>query len=152
MSEQTGVSVAAMDALIKEMFELQGEIEQREAAITELNKKLAGMKAKGTEWLKELGRKNYKTDHGMLTIEEHWRFSLPVDFEAKKAMFSHFKKLGGEDLLYRFATVNSNSYNAFCKAEWTEAQQRGEGMEYRGPGGTEPKLHETVKMLKGKKA
>lgn len=144
------VSVKVLDDLVEKIFKLKAEIEERNAATTELNKELMSLQSQAVGYLKELDRKSYKTAAGQITRKEMWRFSLPATLAEKKAMFKYFKDSGGEDLLYRMATVNSNSYNAFCKAEFEQAQERGDGMEYRGPGGTEAKLHETVELRKGK--
>lgn len=148
MSNSEDVSVQAMDTLIDEMFSLRARAELLEAQASEINKELMRKQADGVEKLKALGRKSYKSASGMLQIVEQWRFNLPQTLEDKEAAFKHFKEKGGKELLYKYATINSNSYNAYCKAEWEEAKARGEGMEFKGPGGSEPKLHEIIKMVK----
>lgn len=142
------VSVAEMDKLVDAMFALRLEIDEQEAKTTELNKKLSAMQMEATEKMKELGRKSYASSKGTLSIKETWRFPLPQALEDKEAMFSYFKEKGGKELLYRLATVNSNSYSAFCKEEWETAKNEGRGMEYKGPGGSEARLFETVAMIK----
>lgn len=148
MEESSEVSVAAMDALLKDMFELKSEIDEKTAVITELNKKLNSMQFKAAENLKALDRTSYKSNFGSVSLRKAWRFNLPQGLEEKKAAFNHFKELGGEELLYQYATINSNSYSSFCNQEWEEWKKRGEGMDYRSPHGTEATLSETVTMRK----
>lgn len=148
MTESSEVSVAAMDALMKEMFELKEAIEEQTLLVTDMNKKLMSMQMKAAENLKALGRDSYKAEYGTLSLRKMWRFNLPQSLEEKKAAFTHFKKTGGEELLYQYATINSNSYSSYCNTEWEEARKKGEGMEYRSPHGTEANLTETVVMRK----
>lgn len=151
MSEgEEQVSVAEMDRILEKMFALDAEIDQQKLKTSELNKQLAQLEQEAVEKLKALGRKTYQSPHGSLQRRQMWRFNLPQGDDAKRAMFKHFEDVGGESLFLKLASVNSNSYSAYCKAEWEEAKARGEGMDYRGPGGTEPMLHETVAMVKKK--
>lgn len=145
MSEE--VSVAQMDSLIETMMKLRFEIEKQEDVLGDLNKQMSKLQAEATEKLKALGRKSYASPLGMVSIRETWRFNLPTNHADKKAMFTFFKEKG-EEVLYDFATVNSNKYSAFCNAEWEIAKVEGHGMEYRGPGGSEPKLFETTVLKK----
>lgn len=143
------VSVAEMDRLLERMFVLDAAIDQQKLKTSDLNKQLATLEAEAVEKMKALGRKTYQSPHGSLQRRQMWRFSLPQGEDAKREMFKHFQDQG-ESVFLKFATVNSNSYSAYCKAAWEEAQSQGNGMEYKGPGGTEPKLHETVAMVKKK--
>ncbi len=142
------VSVAAMDRLMEDMFTLRAEIDAKGEALTELNKKLMSMQGKAAESLKALGRDSYKSAHGTVSLRKMWRFNLPQSLEEKKKAFQHFKEIGGEELLYKYATINSNSYSSYCNTEWEEWKARGDGMEYRSPHGTEANLSETVTMRK----
>lgn len=146
--EGEDVSVAAMDALMKEMFDLRADIDEKAAAMTELQKKLTALQFKAAENLKALERTSYSTEHGTVSLRKMWRFNLPQGLEEKKKAFQYLKKQGGEELLYQYVTMNSNSYSSFCNTEWEEAKKKGEGMEYRSPHGTEASLSETVVMRK----
>jgi len=148
MSDTGEVTVQSMDELVAKAFAKRAEIEKRKEELTALNKELNNMQAEIVGKLRALGRENYKTEQGTVSIVENWRFNLPQDTEAKKAMFKHFRAKGGDEMLFRYATVNSQAYNAFCLAEWDEAKERGEGVEYRAPGGSAPQLFETIAMRK----
>ena len=139
------VSVQEMDAMVKELFELRAEIEAKESVIKELNKTLAKKQGEFTACLKALGRENYKSDHGTVSVVQKWRVSVPQTEEAKQAFFAHLKERG---VLWQYATVNSNSLNSLFMADWEAAQERGEGMEFKMPGVSEPKLFETISMRK----
>lgn len=139
------VTVEQMDLLIDKMVELKSRIELKASELSELNKQMTTLEMEGTEKLKALGRKSYASGKGTLGIREMWRFNLPKDIDNKRAMFTYFKEKG-EAVLYDYATVNANKYSAFCKEEWELAKKEGRGMEYRGPGGSEPILFETTSL------
>lgn len=142
------VSVQAMDDLVEKMFLLRADIEERKSALTELNKELARLQAKAVENLKALDRSSYSSSKGSVGITKSWRFNLPQTHAEKAAAFKHFKDKGGAELLYDFATINSNKYSSYCNTEWELAKEKGDGMEYRAPHGGEATLFETVTMRK----
>lgn len=142
---QDAMTIQDMDTLVKKMFELRAQIEERDSITSEMNKELAAMQAKAVTALKALERDSYKSEAGTVSIVHKWRVSVPATDEAKKELFYYMKEKG---LLYRYATVNSNSLNSFFMAEWEAAQGRGEGMDFKMPGIADPKLHETVAMRK----
>jgi hypothetical protein len=141
------MTVAELDKLVSDMFSLKNEIELEEEKISEKRKKLEGMKAQCVLALKEHGRDNYKTPAGTIGITEKWSVNLPQTMDDKKALFNHFKEKGPE-ILWRYATVNSNALNSYFLAEWEAAKERGEGMGFTLPGLQEPKLFETLSMRK----
>lgn len=141
------MTVAELDQLVLEAFTLKAEIEVDEEKVSEKRKKLEGMKAQCVLALEEHGRDNYKTPAGTIGTTEKWSVNLPQSQEDKKALFTHFKSKG-EEVLWKYATVNSNSLNSYFLAEWEAAKERGDGMGFTLPGLQEPKLFKTLSMRK----
>lgn len=144
-SENTPVTVQELDALVKTIFETRIKIEEQEKVVSELNKELANLKAKGVAYLKELGRDSYKTEYGTISILERWRVGLPQTDADKAALLAHLKERGIFD---KYVTVNANSLNSLYMADWEDAKERGEGMTFGMPGIGEPKLFEDLGMRK----
>lgn len=141
------MTLAEMDKLLADMFSLKLEIEADEEKVSEKRKKLEGMKAQSVLAMKEHDRTSYKSDVGTISITEKWSVNVPQTPEDKKALFNHFKEKG-QEVLWKYATVNSNSLNSYFLAEWEAAKERGEGMGFTLPGLQEPKLFETLSMRK----
>lgn len=145
--EAKTLTVDDLDNFVKQIKDKKDEIAQVEAQSTALNKELATLNAKASATLKELNRDNYRSPHGMITMQRKWSVSLPKTDKDKLALFEYFKEKG---IYEKYATVNSNALNSLYLSEWEEAKKEGRGMEFTMPGLEAPKLHETVKFLKGK--
>lgn len=139
------VTVADLDDLVKTIFEQRVKIEESEKVTSELNKELALLKAKAVNYLKELGRENFKSPFGTISVNQKWRVSLPQTDEDKAALFNWLR---GQGLFDKYATVNSQSLNSLYLAEWDAAKARGEGMTFSMPGIGEPKLFEDLGVRK----
>ena len=138
---RASVTVQELDNLIAEIAKLREVTDTKKTELSQLNKELESMEFKAVAYLKELGRKSYKTDNGMITRVEKWRVNIPATPEAKNALFNYFKE---RDLFDKYATVNSNSLNSYFMEEWENAKQRGEGMDFNIPGVDAPKLTEII--------
>jgi hypothetical protein len=142
MENQTAsVTVADLDALVRQIFDQKLLIEEAEAGVTVLNKELARLEEKAVVCLEELERDNYKTEFGTIYINEKWRVNMPQTDEDKQALFGFLREKGIFD---KYATVNSNSLNSLYMAEWEAAIEDGKGMEFSMPGIGAPKLHKAL--------
>jgi hypothetical protein len=140
-TETASVTVAELDDLVRQIFDKRLVIEEAEAVVSGHNKELAKLEEKAVVYLKELGRDNYRTEWGTVSILEKWRVNLPQTDEDKQAFFQYLREKG---LFDRLATVNSNSLNSLYMAEWAAAQEEGKGMEFSIPGIGAPKLFEAL--------
>ncbi len=138
---RTPVTVQELDALIAEIAAKREVVDEKKTELSTLNKELESLEFKAVNYLKELGRKSYKTEDGMITRVEKWRVNIPTTPEAKNAMFEYFK---ARELFDKYATVNSNSLNSYYMEEWDAAKQRGEGMDFNIPGIEPAKLTEII--------
>lgn len=133
MSEEskTPVSVADLDALVKEIVTVRKKSREMTATLAAVNVELEGKKSKLASYLRELGRKSYKTEFGNFTLVEKWRVKLPQTAEDKQKLFAWLTEQGLYDA---YATVNSNALNSLYLEEWEIAKKEGRGMEFEIPG------------------
>ena len=153
MSEapKTSMTFEEIDELLQKMYDLDAEIEADKEVMKEKNKRLAKLQEIGLAALKELGREKYKDPKGReIYIHEYWSVKIPAEMEAKKKLFAHFKQRG-EEILWKYATVNSNSLKSYYLTEWNIAKEEGRGMEFQIPGVEPATLFESLGM-RGKKA
>lgn len=142
----SAVTVQELDELCKSIAEKRVKIDEMDAALTEQNKELAAMEAKAVEYLEALGRDNYKSKHGTLSIREALRWNLPAGPDQWKSLFQHFRELGIFDGMI---TVNSQKLNSWAKKEFEIATEEGRGMDFAIPGLEQPKMHRSLAFRKG---
>lgn len=140
------ITVEDLDALVAELFKQRAICDSMSAQWTEENKKLAAMQAKVTTYLKELGRKEYKTPEGGLSIVQKWQVTLPKGEENRTKFFNYLKEQGVFDSLI---SVNSNTLQSYYKTEFENAKAQG-NFEFELPGLGPATLHETITMRKAK--
>ena len=143
------LTLADLDQFVKDLKDKRAEADTAKEALSEINKSIAQLESKAVALLKELGRKNFTSPSGTITVEQKWRVNLPTSDNAKMELFEHFKSRG---IFEKYATVNSNSLNSLYLSDWEEAKKEGRGMEFSMPGVDAPKLHEALKFIKGKTA
>lgn len=139
----TGVTVQDLDTLVKEIVQLRAKSTQINAELSTVNKDLEAKKIKMAGYLRELGRKSYKTEFGNLSLVEKWRVTLPKTVEDKLKLFDWLRSRG---LYESYATVNSNSLNSLYLAERDVAIKEGRGMEFEIPGVSPPTRFETTSV------
>jgi hypothetical protein len=129
--EKAPVTVTDLDALVKEIVQLRKKSREMTASLSAVNVELEAKKSKMAGYLRELGRKSYKTEVGNFTLVEKWRVTLPKTAEDKHKLFDWLEERGLYDT---YATVNSNSLNSLYLTEWDIAKKEGRGMEFEIPG------------------
>ncbi len=134
------VSVQDLDLLVEKIHAQRCAIDGQKAAMTELNKQLQAMEEKAVGFLKELGRKNYQTPYGTITIHHAWRVKLPSSDEAKAALIAHLRERG---LDKKYLTVNSNSLNSLFLADWDAVER---DPTFTMPGLEPPTLYEDLRF------
>jgi ABC-type Fe3+ transport system substrate-binding protein len=118
------VTVKELDELCKQLVALQEQKDVIEETLTEKNKEINAIMFKMADYMKELGREEYHSLLGKFVIEHKERINMPVDDMAKMELFEYLKERG---VFEKYATVNSNSINAFYFAERRAAvEERGE--------------------------
>ena len=140
------VTVEDLDALVAEVFNQRIKCDQMGDALSEENKKLQYLESKVTSYLKELGRKDYKTPLGSISVVQKWRVNNPKDPEARHKFYEFLREKG---IFEELVSVNSNTLNAFYKKEMEIAREQGD-FDFSVPGIEEPKLYETVTLRRAK--
>jgi chromosome segregation ATPase len=140
------VTVKELDELTKKLVELNKSKDALEDQVTVINKEIMQIEQQCTNYMKELERDEYVSPFGKVSIEEKWRVNLPDTPVAKKLFFDHLRERG---LFDKYATVNSNSLNAYFKAEWEEAKRTG-NVNFALPGIEAPRLFEKTNFKPNK--
>ena len=140
------VKAAELNQLCADIRALRAQIEEEEAKITPLHKRMGELEMKAGAYLDELGQDKFQSPVGTIYMREAWKFNLPKD-EARQAFFAHLKERGIFDTM---VTVNANTFNSYCNEEWSVAQKEGRAMEFTLPGIPEPTLYRKAVFLKGK--
>ncbi len=140
------VTVQELDALCETIAQKRRTIDEMEAEVTVKNKELAALEAKAVEYLDALGRENYKSAAGTLSIREALRWNLPAGPEAWEKLYGHFKERG---IFEGMITVNSQKLNSWAKREFEVAAEEGRGLDFAVPGLEQPKMHRSLAFRKG---
>lgn len=135
------VTVETLDQLCKDIFTMQEEIDKANTIVKQMNKNLDQLRFKAVGYLKDLKREDYKSPFGSIRVAQKWRVNMPATEEEKLKFFEYLREKG---LFEKYATVHSQSLNAYYMAEWNEAKKRGEGIGFGIPGIGEPKLFEDL--------
>jgi hypothetical protein len=145
----SSVTVKDLDNLVAEMAKKKAEIEALEEQTTEKNKELAAMQAKAYNYLRELGREDFKSPSGSLSIRQSWSITLPKTPEDKAALFDWMKSKGIYDA---YASVHATALKSLFMAEReTYIKEGGDPMIFSLPGLTPAKLFETANFTKSRK-
>lgn len=139
------VTVQELDTLVLAINTQRNKIDEMDAALTVENKVLASLEAKAVEYLEALGRDNYKSPYGALSIRESIRWNLPSGPDQWQRLFHHFKETGIFDGMI---TVNSQKLNSWAKKEMEVATEEGRGMDFHIPGLEQPKMHRSLAFRK----
>jgi hypothetical protein len=145
-SPTTSVTVKDLDNLIVEMAKKKAEIEELEAQTTAKNKELTALQAKAFNYLRELGREDFKSPHGNLSMKQIWQVTNPKTEEDKAALFNWMREKG---VYQKYATVHATALKSLFLAE-REAyiQEGGDPMLFSLPGMEPAKLFETITYTK----
>lgn len=143
------ITVKNLDDLVKSIFDADKLIDEAQAVVSDLNKKLAVLKARGVRYLKALEKEDYKSEFGNIKISQKWRVNLPQTPEDKLAFFEYLRTQG---LFDKFATVNSMTLNSYYMSEWEAAQKNGKGISFSIPGIGERKMFEDLGIRKSKES
>lgn len=133
------VTVQGLDLLCQQIAEKDLEHDEKDRAKKDAYKELEQLKYRAAQYLKELGREDYKSPYGDVAIVQKWRVNMPEDDNAKSALFDHLRERGIFD---KYASVHAQSLNSLYMKDWEAAKERGEGMEFSMPGVGAPKLDE----------
>lgn len=141
------ITVEEIENLVKQLADQRALVEELKRPYSEANEKLEEIEQKVAGALVEMGKDGYKSEYGTVSRRTEWRYNLPTTPEDKAAFFQFLREKG---VFEQMATVNSNTYNSFCKAEQEAAVERdpASALSFRIPGVPEPKQRQVLSFRK----
>lgn len=144
------VTVKDLDKLVEDIAKKRAEIDELADKTTEKNKEMMALQTKAYNYLRELGREDFKSPVGTLSIKTIWNVTNPKTEEDKAALFDWMRKRGIYDA---YASVNAASLKSLYMAE-REAYIKGGGdpMLFSMPGMEPAKFYEIAQFTKTRKS
>lgn len=138
------MSLTDMENLMKEYADIRGQLDDLHDEEKKLNEAKLAVERKILSELKAVGNESYKSSLGTAYISTNLSYKIPKDEANRTALFDYLKKQGTFDTLI---TVNSQTFNAWCKAETQAAQEAGI-FPFAIPGVEDPISYETIRFRK----
>ena len=138
------MSLTDMENLIKEYADIRGQLDDLHDEEKKLNEAKLSIENKIMEELKAVGNDSYKSSLGTAYISTNLSYKMPKDEQNRSELFEYLKKQNTFDTLI---TINSQTFNAWCKAE-TEAAKAANIFPFAIPGVEDPISYETIRFRK----
>lgn len=135
-----------MEKLVEGLFNAKEALEQLAAQEKEIQTIRRELENKIMSKLKEVGNTTYVSKFGRASIKTSLSYKTPKDSEAKKKLFEYIKGKG-DDVYNSLLSVNSQTLNAWAKAENQNAADNGI-FPFEIPGLDEPISYETISFRK----
>lgn len=137
------ITINQLEELCEKMRKLDDEIEADKKALSTKNEEYSKMEAQAVQWLDEMKKTSYKSNHGTIIKNDRWRVNLPQTEEDRAAFFNYLKEQG---IFEKMITVNSNSLNSYYMKEWEHVKETNpeDALNFSIPGIQEPKVHKTL--------
>lgn len=119
----SSITVKELNELIDKMYEAGRKAAEQKAILTELNKEVNALKFKVVGYLQELELPGFESSKGYVSWTEKTSFKIPKELEEKSAFYNYLKEL---NIFEEMATINYNTLNAFAKAEYEAAKEKGD--------------------------
>lgn len=139
-------SLTEMEELVGLLAQSKSELEKLAEAEKEVQKTRRDIEGKIMAKLKEIGNTGYLSSIGRVDIRTSLSYKTPKEMESKKKLFDYIKAKG-EDVYIALLSVNSQTLNAWAKAE-TKAAAEANIFPFEIPGLEEPISYETIAFRK----
>ncbi len=139
------ITIAELQNLCRELFELDKKIDAMKALVSVENEKFAMLENKILKCLNEHKMNNFDSELGKVIKTVRTSVKVPKEPDARSAFFQYLKERGEFDDLI---TVNSQTLNAYYKeqAELAKSEKRF----LRIPGLEMPTSNESISMRRTK--
>lgn len=140
------VTLSDMELLLKKLADVKKvlqDISDQEKKMQEVRRELESQILFN---LKTNGITGYLSSVGRVDIRTSLSYKTPKEFDAKKKLFDYIKAKG-EDVYLSLLSVNSQTLNAWAKAE-TKAAAEANIFPFEIPGLEEPISYETISFRK----
>lgn len=132
-------TLAELELLSADAFRYDRLSDTHEEQAKDARSKRDEIASKIKQILEHFGKTKYDSNQGIIEIRTKTSFKTPKTPEQKKAFFEYLQKRG---ILWDYASVNANSLNAFCGAEYQTAKE--ENRECEIPGIEKPTEYQTI--------
>lgn len=140
------ITVEQMNQKVEEIRAKEAEYEAQKKISTSLGFEVDKLYEHIGQMLLDLGQDSFKTPLGTVSLRKRTSFKTPKDEESRNAFFGKLKDMG---VFESMITVNSNTLNSFLKADYEQAEARGDDMvTYRFDGIEPPTISVTASLRK----
>lgn len=140
-------TISQFEEFITEFVDQRKKIDTLKLELETESEKLTRIQAKALQYLKTLGRDNYQSKFGLISIVRTSSVALPKTPEDRAEFFGYLKDKG---LFDSMISVNSQTLNSWFRQEYEIAQEEKRITEFKIPGLKEPATFEKIRLTKGK--
>jgi len=138
------VETTTLNLKICQLQDLKERYDEAKKAASVLNAIKEEMESELIQLLKQSELEKYSVPNvGTISRTTKLSYTTPKENEAKQRFFNYVKKTHGEDVMWKYVTVNANSLNSFCKEEMANPDV------LEIPGLDMPTEYETLSFRKG---
>lgn len=146
------LTMTEMDALIVENQKLWTDYEEKKKISSEAFHKAEESDAKICQALKDAGKTSFKVDGlGTITIVQTESVTTPKSNEDKKKFFKYLRETAGDEVMFTYMTVNSQSLNSWYKKKVEEVANAGNLLGFQVPGIDAPTMKESLRFNQDRK-
>lgn len=138
------MSLQDMETLMIELSDIRGQIDDLKSEEKKLSEAKEKVEAKILEELKAVGNDSYKSTHGTAYIATSLSYKMPKDQTERERLFAYINEKG-TDVYNNLITINSQTFNAWCKAETDAAKEAGV-FPFEIPGVEDPVSYEQLRF------
>lgn len=133
LMETKEVSTKTLDTEIAELSKLRETYQGMKSEASAAHLRLKEQETKVLNLLDIADKKSYKVD-GLGTVSkiEKLAVTTPKTTDAKRDFFSWIRETMGEDAVWAYASVNSNTLNSLYNTQTEEYAERGETLDIKG--------------------
>ncbi len=138
------MSLQEIESMIEELANIRDEMDVLKIEEKKLNEAKGKIEDKIMTELKAVGNDSYKSSLGTAYISTSLSYKMPKDIQNREELFAYLKKQNTFDTLI---SINSQTFNAWCKAE-TEAAKTAGTFPFAIPGVEDPTSYEQLRFRK----
>lgn len=146
LKEERVITIEEFDKAIATLAELREDHAIKKAVSDAAKKHVDEQEYLIMELLKASNRLSYASALGTATLSTRYSYKTPKLREDKEKFFKWLEEAHGEDTMWAYMGVNSQSLNSLCKTELEMARLKGE--EFSPAGLEEPTPSETLSFRK----
>jgi hypothetical protein len=131
--EQQEVTTSQLDEQIERLSMLRNRYNGMKTEASVAHQEYKQQEDRVLKLLEIAGKKSYKVD-GLCNVSRIEKLSVttPKTIEDKRAFFSWIREKYGDDGVWSYASINSNTLNSLYNQQVEEAAERGETLDIAG--------------------